>query len=356
MSIYALIRVKEVHGIRRTLYPLSTIIDLKNGDPNEVVLIDIASKQTSPVQLTKLKDTSYRLDFYVSIAPNTTLEFELADGNARKYPDPLQITHGALGGLRSRQDRFYAAVEGTGIISDVEYDGFRFLRFPMQVLRNGRAAQLRGPEPLQSVGQSHISAWVDSAGSYPDRIGASNHTEVSACKSWIKIDHHVDRVHGDDRLEFRLPYYATSPTLLCGFGVGGYTYTKFDRAQAQRVGLHIAKTTSGNYSWQLHYGDRLDATGFIDDLTALKNEVWFNITDSDKSIITALTQFPDELNGFSIDIESGGDINITFEGGASSGSTYSVCYYFLNDNPVMAASTSPQAIINPLVVEIEPVG
>ncbi len=362
-DVLAHIRVKETHGIRRFLYPLSTSVNLPEGtDVHRVALCDEAG-QSVPLQLTPEAPAHYfRLSFAVSLAPQETLELTLrADADPAVVKDPLNITE-KDGIFHNQQERFSVDFTSAGDIANVVYDGVHHLRKPSCITLNGIQA-LPGlvTDASFAVGkplEAEVRSWV----SYPihsdEKVsrppcGVEALTNVTACKSWIRVVLDFWFMYEGDEVVFSLPLQAASSTLFYDFGVGGGIYGKLQQGVTETVKWETTQNEEG-FKWNIETQGRVDYEGVVADWQDYHRQSWFHIIDTDKALAIAITDLPDACSSVTAALDYAGNIRVAFRMGYCSKDDYSfgVCYHFLNDVPAIAAATNPQSILLPPTVEV----
>ncbi len=352
-EVLARIRVRETHGIRRFLYPLTAYVTLppdthlqhlrlSNGDNN------------LPLQVTH--NGSFRADFAISLAPYTEQELVISEGqSAAVLDDPLTLKKRAGSKLlTNQQQRFALSLLNSGVFAEVIYDGVTHLRRPLEITRNGMASL--GHETIYynaAPDFSTLSAWAGVSGHYPGNTACTTDTDITACKSWATVTHTVKNAQPNDGIVFTLPLATISPTLTCDFGVGGYVFGKLDSKAAEIVWR--TKFGDAPYAkWTVATAGRVDYVGEVDSAEAFLPQRWFHLIDSDKALAVAVTKLPDACREMTVRLTIEGDVSIAFKLGntAAGPAEFGVCYHFLNDVPAIAAATNPQSILLPPTVEV----
>ncbi len=355
-EVLARIRVRETHGIRRFLYPLTAF--LERSDWSEVGMVSLFTSQDQqlPTQITPSSPEArlrHRLDFAVSLGPHEELELELhPTETALIIADPLSVTE--EGGYHNRQQRlgidFYAGVD------QVVYEDVSHLRSRATVTRNAaEGAFIRGGTAY-AVGYT-LNARVETNSEYADGTRAQTRVEITACKSWATVTHRVDEAQPNDEIVFALPLAVTSETLTCDFGVGGYVFGKLD-SKATEI---VWKTEFGDApyaEWTVATAGRVDYVGEVESAEAFLAQRWFHLIDSDKALAVAITKLPDACQEMTVRLTHDGDVSVAFKLGetVAGRAEFGVCYHFLNDVPAIAAATNPQSILLPPTVEVLPAG
>lgn len=349
------LRVKEVHGIRRFLYPLEITVMIPADVDLSKMALQTHNGLSVPYCTERLAESQWisdeltvhttRLQFAISIGPLEVIDLTLTPGSPEPVPDGLQFRD--IGddqtALRSTQQRLTLDISDSGCLSRVVYDGIDHLRSPFLITMNGADLQTR---PVKNDGmcrKSALAASVETVGSYDGGTTANITTEITACKSWAHITHTPHNTKPGDIVAFALPFAAVGDDLLCDFGAGGGVYMRLGR----KPGLAITWTVDDKLIWTLKNGDRVDFQGRL----SAREQAWFHVVDAEKSLAVALTEIPDDCEALSVRIDSSGDIVIGYVG--KSDGTFGVCYHFLNGVPAVAAATNPQSIIlRPIVEEI----
>jgi hypothetical protein len=367
-EILARIRVRETHGIRRFLYPLTATLDLpptlKLGESKTLgemyggFALKTLDGQNIPRQIVLLNGTSKeRIDFVLSLAPGETQDLLVVQGSPlASLADPLRTASTLEGGLQNTQEHFAVTVNPEGNISEVIYDGVRHLRSPSRIRRNEQTAWHSSTSALNNDPSLFLSSHLHTKGRYEDGGFAQTKAALTACKSWVTITHTLEQAKPNDEIVFTLPLAITSPTLTCDFGVGGYVFGKLDE-KAPEIVWHTQFEDAPYARWSVATAGRTDYMGEVETAEAFLPQRWFHLIDSDKAIAVAITKLPSDCRELTVRLTREGDISIAFRLGETvTGPTeFGVCYHFLNDVPAIAAATNPQSILLPPTVKLLPV-
>ena len=365
-EILARIRVREIHGIRRFLYPLKVVIELPEGTNTDSLGWSATLDNTVPLQVTPIGGTQHRLDFALPLAPFEEREFALvADGVSIAVNDPLVLTQIDAGGLRSHQERFKALLTPQGDIGEVIYDEVSHLVQPSSTGWPNYHIHIlyQGHEILEEVktttGGGGLSAWTLAKGDYRTGSQAETLTELTACKSWVTQTHTVQQTDSSDLFQFALQLNPTASPLLCDFGVGGGIYGKLQPGPGGSLALTFEFTEGGATKWHLAATDeqgrrpQVNYRGVVG--AELESQLWFHVLDADKSLAVAITKVPQSCRELAIHLSPDGRVSMTYELEDSTGpAEFRICYHFLNDVPAIAAATNPQSILLPPIVEVLP--
>jgi hypothetical protein len=354
MSEVGRIAVRETHGIRRFLYPLSAEVRLPETSQARRLGLVRQDGQAVPLQLTQVDDAAghlSHLDFALSMAPGETANLSLCtDQPEVTIDDPLTIAPG--GQLRSKQRRFAIELGRHGEVVDVTYDNVRHLRAPSIVTRNGERALLLS---TTTTGPSlPLAARINVTGRYSDGCKAHTKSEITACKSWISLRHILEEPRKGDEVVFSLALAVTSPIVTCDFGAGGGIYSKLQAGTVDEVLWRTEFCDGGSVRWSLYSAGRLDYQGQAANSEAYLSERWFHWVDRDKALAVAITQVPRDCRTMSVALRAAGDVLVSFKLGDSIAepAVFGICYHFLNDIPPLSAATSPQSILLPPLVEV----
>ena len=358
-EVLARIRVREMHGIRRFLYPLQTIIPIPDGIVPSNIGMGDEDGQPVPFQLSPIYlggdawSKQYRADFAVSLEPFGDQEYVLKEVPQKTLvDDPQYLTSSPHSALKSVQKKFSISLDWDGFISAVVYDEIPHLRLGSEISRNGvvvKAGDSRATSPEEQLTQ-HMSC----TGRYPeDGCRYKSQTEITACKSWATVSHTLEQPQPNDEIVFTLPLAITSPTLTCDFGVGGYVFGKLDE-KAPEIAWRTEFGDATYAKWSVATAGRLDYLGTVDTPEAFLPQRWFHLIDSDKALAVAITKLPEDCREMIVRLTRAGDVTITFRLGDTvrGPAEFGVCYHFLNDVPAIAAATNPQSILLPPVVEV----
>jgi hypothetical protein len=355
MSEVGRITVRETHGIRRFLYPLSAEIRLPETYQARQLGLVRQDGQSVPLQVSWADDPAgqlSRLDFALSMAPLETAKLSLCtDQPEVAIDDPLNIARGEP--FRSVQRRFAIELGRHGEVLDVIYDNVRHLRVPSIVTRNGERATLL---VTSTTGPSlPLAARINVTSRYSDGCKAHMRSEITACKSWISLTHLLEEPRKGDEVVFSLALAVTSPIVTCDFGPGGGIYSKLQAGSVDEVVWRTEFCDAGPVRWSLYSAGRLDYQGQAANSEAYLSERWFHWIDRDKALAVAITQVPKNCRTMSVVLRAAGDVVVSFELGDSVAepAVFGICYHFLNDIPPLSAATSPQSILLPPLVEIQ---
>ncbi len=356
MSVLGRIRVRETHGIRRFLYPLSVLVPDLNLGPTLSPGLASGDGRLVPLQITPEPGTgsgNSRLDFAASLAPMEALELTLlTEQPAAPLDDPLVITGEER--FHNRQQRFELEFDRSGTVHQIVYDGVAHLRAANAVVRNGEQAVFAG-DSAQAAGLP-LSARVIASGEYTDGCKAETHLETTACKSWVMLNHLLAQPQPRDEVVFQLPLVASSSTLTCDFGVGGGIYGKLEAGGNAEIAWHNELRPAGGAHWSIGTSGRTDYVGAAETAEVFRQQCWFHLIDGNKALAVAITRIPESCRNMLVALRGNGDTAVTFKLGnaASAPATFGVCYHFLNNIPAIAAATNPQSILLPPTVEFLP--
>jgi hypothetical protein len=366
-EVLARLRVREAHGIRRFLYPLSAAVrlpqTLKMGESKTSAemyggfALQTLDGHDVPRQITSTRDAfDARLDFALSLAPGETSEVLVVTGPpVETVPDPLQVTPTLDGGVKNTQQRFTVVINPEGGISEVVYDGVRALRGPGRILRNEEAAWHSSTTAWNSDPSYLLYSQLRAKSRYKDGGFAQTQAALTACKSWVTVTHTLEQPKPADEVVFTLPLAVTSPTLTCDFGAGGGVYGKLQAGSAPEVVWRSEFGEAPHARWSVATAGREDYVGQVETADAFRPQQWFHLIDSDKALAVAVTQVPAGCRAMTVRLTHEGDVSVAFRLGDAAGpATFGVCYHFLNDVPALAAATNPQSILLPPVVEVLP--
>ena len=367
-EVLARIRVRETHGIRRFLYPLTATLNLPQtlklgeaktlGEIYRGFALKNSQGQDIPRQIVSLNGTSKsRIDFAISLAPGETQDLLVVQGSPLEtLPDPLHVTSTPDGGLKNTQERFLVTINPEGNVSEVVYDQVRHLRGPARILRNDKSAWHSSHTALYNDGNIFLYSQLHAKSRYEDSGFAQTKAALTACKSWVTITHTLEQPNPQDEIVFTLPLAITSPTLTCDFGVGGSVFGKLDE-KAPEIVWRTEFGDTPYTRWSVATAGRTDYIGEVETAEAFLPQRWFHLIDSDKAIAVAITKLPPDCREMTVRMTCDGDISIAFRLGETitGMAEFGVCYHFLNDVPAIAAATNPQSILLPPVVEVLPV-
>lgn len=359
-DVLARIRVKETHGIRRFLYPLSTSFDLTNNETDISMSRFKLVTNTGEVVPRRWQDINdgyeWLLEFAVSLAPFAEMELILTtEGDEASLDDPLQLTIPTAGSaLISQQKRLRIEIGHDAWMRQVEYDGVPYLRQTQSILRNGTAVTEQ-IFPAEKQGND-LAAWMQVIGRYPDGCRADTQIDITACKSWASLVHSLEQPLPADEITFHLPLAVTAPILIWDCGVCNGIYGKVQAGTAEEFVWRTQFDERPHAQWSLATAGRVDYIGEVATADGFLSQRWFHLIDSNKSLAVAITDVPDACREMTVKLNIQGDVTITFRLGTQvpASATFGVCYHFLNDIPAIAAATNPQSILLPPTVEVLP--
>ena len=355
-EILARIRVRETHGIRRFLYPLTAYVSASNLDPTHSRIV-APDGNSVPMQITRWSKKQCRVDFAVSLEPFAEQQLLLTDDRSEAVIDDPLNTEIAMekGLLWSKQKRFIMLLRHDALHRDVIYDDVFFPKDLPTITCNGRKMeQFAHSHTRPSIAK--LAAYVQAKGKYQDGRAAKTHTDITAVKSWEMITHTLEQARPNDEIVFTLPLGITSPTLTCDFGVGGYVFGKLD-SKATEIVWHTEFGDAPYAKWTVATAGRVDYVGEVETEEAFVSQRWFHLIDSDKALAVAITRLPAGCQSMTVRLKHDGNVSIAFKlGDTMTGpAEFGVCYHFLNDVPAIAAATNPQSILLPPSVEVMPV-
>ena len=357
-EILARLRVRETHGIRRFLYPLTASFRLRGSLNLETYGLATAEGLAVPLQIERdpQDDDCCWLYFAVSLDPHAEIELLLIpDISSTRISDPLCLEKNSVTGMLSNeQQRFAIDVAYSGLIETVVYDEVTFMRTPLQITRNCKPPDENVVTYYYASSEdSKINADLMRSGVYPDSTGCGTATTLTACKSWATVMHTLVAPKPNDEVVFTLPLAITSPTLTCDFGVGGYVFGKLDKV-AREIVWRTEFGDTPYAKWTVATAGRVDYMGEVATAGEFQSQRWFHLIDSDKALAVAITKLPDSCREMTVRMTREGDVNVTFTLGetVTGPAEFGVCYHFLNDIPAIAAATNPQSILLPPTVEV----
>lgn len=350
-DIVARLRVRETHGIRRFLYPLSVDVSLPEEVGREALSLTMDSVPV-PLQVSPSTGELTTIDFAVSLAPWEEGELHLtASSLSCPIADPLRVTSAGenSAALRSVQERFQVRVGPDALLQEVVYDGVAHLHGPLRIDVTPR-------DTADGFHYSDSDGGPLSAHSSLDADGMWTRTALTACKSWADVSCNLRHHAEAQEIVFTLPFAATSPTLTCDFGVGGGIYAKLHADTAKEVVWHTEFMENDTVRWSVTTNERTDYAGTVDTLGLYHTQQWFHVIDSNKALAVAITQVPLCCRTMTVTLNVDGNVEIAFALGdtVNGPMEFGVCYHFLNDMPAIAAATNPQSILLPPLVEVLP--
>ena len=352
-DVLARVRVKETHGIRRFLYPLSASIPLPaSADIGKIGLAD-ASGLAVPMRLVAEDETdradSYRLDFAVFLEPLSESELTLSYGGLHTpIDDPLQISRSASQGWQSVQKRFRLETDTDDAIDRVLYDGVEHLRGRLSITRNG-AAMLVGTRNATYTGLRFVAV---SDGHYKDGCAGRTTLDLTACKSWALVTHRLENAGAYEAVDFTLPFALTSHTPTYDLGAGNGIYGKLP----EEVIWHTVLGGESYARWSVTVDERRDYVGATPTEKDGQAQRWFHLIDGEKALAVAITQVPPACKHLAVVLKADGQVRVSYEleGNPSPRAEFGVCYHFLNGIPAIAAATNPPSILLPPTVDVLP--
>lgn len=358
-TILARLRVREMHGIRRFLYPVRARVDLPValfvGEARPACRLTQDDGTVLPWQVMVTGGRMF-LEFALSLAPWEQQTVTLAEGGAAfVLDDPLHVIQTPDGALHNQQKQFAVTVTSEGALADVVYERASHLRGPSRITRNGEAARAQSVSATAGPSLS-LNAYLTARGFYKDGCGCYTQTGITAAKSWAKMTHTLDAPKPHDEVVFTLPFALTSHAPTCDFGVGGGIYGKLQAGAADSV-VWRTEFGEGGVEWSVETNGRADCTGRVNTAEAYHAQQWFHVLDGGKALAVAVMQVPKSCRVLTVTLAVNGDVQIAFTlgSGVSGAAEFGVCWHFLNNVPAIAAATNPQSILLPPVVDVLPI-
>ena len=357
-DVLARIRVRETHGIRRFLYPLTFSDHHLSPEVHSLYrenreFVGICKADGDPVPSDIIKNA---MRFAVSLAPYEEINLLLVKKGARlMVEDALNVVvEDEM--VKSRQRQFTVDFTTEGSINKVVYGGVSHLRDRGIITRNGESASGFENTRINSKPLSLFVRAEANYGHFSDNCDAFITTELTACKSWLKIMGGFDGTNPGDQVTFSLPLAITAPTLTCDFGVGGYVFGKLDE-KAPEIVWRTRFGDAPHARWSVATVGRTDYVGEVATAEEFLPQRWFHLIDSDKALAVAITHVPSDCREMTVRLAHEGDVSVAFTLGdtITGPAEFGLCYHFLNDVPAIAAATNPQSILLPPVVEVLPV-
>jgi len=353
MDGIACIKVREVHGIRRFLYPLTAVLVLPEGWPQARLGLARAEGTPVPFQITPEQGERgrvARIDFAISLAPHEEADLILGPGiESPEIDDPIRTS--GSDPYRCEQRRFRLELDRQGLPHQAVYDGRAHLRGPGAIRCNGSPATPAGP-PAFAAGP--LVARLSSPGEYPGKAPCLTMIESSACKSWAVSTHVLLEPRPGDEVCFTLPVDVASPAPTCDFGVGGGIYARLGAGSAPEISWRTEFLPDGGARWSWFSGGRLDCRGTEESGGRYRPQRWFHLIDGDRALAAAIATVPRSCRMMTAAVSAEGDCTVTFRLGEeiSGPAAFGICWHFLNGIPAVAAATNPQSILLAPLVEV----
>ncbi len=353
MNLIGRIRVREIHGIRRFLYPLTAALVLPEGWPEARLGLLQQNRSQVPVQITPEKGAQgrvARLDFAVSLAPHEETELLLnTDTGEAPIDDPIRLVGSEP--YRCEQRRFHLEFDRLGLLRQAVYDGGSHLRASGSILRNGNPGSSSGNP---AVASGPLAVRISAPVIYADGCPALTTLEMSACKSWVAMTHILHGPRPLDQVRFTLPLSTAAPALVCDFGVGGGIYGRLEAGSVPEIVWSTEFLPEGIVQWSWTAAGRLDYCGTEDSGGKYRAQRWFHIIDRDRALAVAITSIPRACRTMTVALNVLGDCAISFQLGEeiSGPAAFGIRWHFLNGIPAVAAATNPQSILLPPLVEL----
>jgi hypothetical protein len=356
--LLARIRVEESDGIRRFLYPLSLTLPWDLTDAAQIRLADIDGQLIPSEAFTRGKKT--RIDFAISLAPHEKRRFLVVHtSEAPEIPDRLHCSRLPGEGLTTVQERVAFRIDSAGQLASVVYDAVEHLAGPVAFRLDGSAPVSSTLRPGGQTGKLSVTARAQ--GFYPEDVRFRTDYALTACKSWIQIDHRVDRAPGGSTLELAIPLTAPEPgeTPTCDFGLGSGSYCKID-AEAVVMDAVIGRGPHARWTISRVSGEaeRVDYQDRIGSAAALRSRSWFHWTLASRSIAVAATHLPPACRLLQFHLAADGQLHVAATLGANPAprTRLGICCHFLNAIPPIAAATNPASILLPPALRVSKLG
>ena len=351
MTVFARLIIAEDHGIRRFLYPLKIEIPFSKNDTLLVAVKDeTGALLPSEAYYSRNKAIVH---FAVSLEPYEKRKLTIFKSELKApVPDPLQTECLDDGTIVSRQERITTTLLKNADLGSVVYDNCEHLAGPVTFTLNAEQPdddllrlKLSGRElSFRSSTKSYYSA--------NDRFCQTD-TRLTACKSWVEIDHTIEEPAGGSVISLDVPLSAPNvdeiPT--CDFGLGNGIYSKIDGDAAMLEADFYGKKPY--CCWQvsrLTEGiQRVDYQGGETHAKSLFESLYFHWTLPGRSLAVVVTKLPQTVSHFQAILGRNGRIHISavLGGAPLRRATFGVVLHFLNNVPAIAAATNPASIIAP---------
>lgn len=394
-EVLARLRVREAHGIRRFLYPLTAYVNLPLGTDTSSLQLAPLDGVPVPLQVTLWHTGEYRVDFAVSLAPlQEDTDYLLTIGTPAPIPDPLRLKHRDGDKLSSLQERFQIVLEPTGEIRNVVYDGVSHLLYPaQQEIREDYSAAVSRPNPEDkpkhdkrgfiilaatpeiplntpnyNIGGGPLAAWHQTKGVYADGSPVEVTTEISACKSWVMLNYRLQQPRLDEIIYFNLPLGGNfsnaidgpaSRTIFdCGingiYGRADYWGAYINWFAPEKPGGEIRWEIGKNYEYNNgEHTHPVNYTGITPE-AEFQQQRWFHLVNERQAVAVAITKMPYGWQSLKVRVRQYINLEFRLSAETAGPAEFGVCYHFLNDVPAIAAATNPQSILLPPSVEVLP--
>jgi len=394
-EVLARLRVREAHGIRRFLYPLTAYVNLPLGTDTSSLQLAPLDGVPVPLQVTLWHTGEYRVDFAVSLAPlQEDTDYLLTIGTPAAIPDPLRLTYQDGDKLSSLQERFQVVLGPAGEIRNVVYDGVsHLLHLVQQEIREDYSAAISRPDPEDKpkrdkrgfiilaatpeiplntpdfhIGGGPLAAWHQTKGVYADGSSVAVTTEISACKSWVMLNYRLEQPRLDEIIYFKLPLGGNFKNAI----TGPTTRTIFDcgingiYGQADYWGVYInwfapnepggkIRREIGKY-YEYNNGEHTSPVNYTGTTSEaeFQQQRWFHLVNERQAVAVAITKMPVGWQSLKVGLRQYIQLEFRLSEETAGPAEFGVCYHFLNDVPAIAAATNPQSILLPPSVEVLP--
>lgn len=346
-------RVRETAGLRRFSYPARARIAA-----NSASLRLLENGKPVPAQFTAV-DGGIEIDFNVSLGPWETRDYRVETGSPEMGQGISMEESG--GGFTVRSSSLAVSVPGKlqGLLAHVKGAGQEYLRPGSRGLvlndKNGgvaiggagaKAAVLkRGPLVCALRFESEDTAGGGRA------VKSVVDMEFPRSKSWVEVRWKILGPEGSvESLAADLNLWMEGARTLVDFGAND---TVYDALQAgQRLILAAAPPGGGGGQprrdrWFVHLDDALYASG------AQSAEGWAHIMDRQRAVAVAVEGFGRETRD-SIEASAAGRLIVRREFDGAGDRSLHFWIHFVTMPVQIGAATSPQAMENPLRVELLP--
>lgn len=367
------ISVRETAGIRRTEYPVGTVVSWPRGAVSETARLRLAAGDTAIVAqftpITRWEDGSLRqvaVDFNTSIGAGETrsLTVGVASETAPVAPAPprnaLVVTEEtdrvAVGNVRFGRQPWplLASVAYRGEIIGSGANGITLTDDSGAAQAFGSTNEVRAevikPGPLLAV--IRYAGRVALAGGAVATVTLT--CEMPNSKSWIKVT--ADVLDPDRRLRairFETPFALGAFPWTWDMGTDSGTYGAF--RNAAEIAVLTQRLTGTTPSWQVETGSASDLRIYEQSMPSrsLSAAGWGHLVDARNAIAFAVDRFGRVPGAQTIRVSGDGHLTVDLHLARPSTRHRLTVYEHFVATPVpIGAATSPAAMLQPLAVTV----
>ncbi len=369
--------VNETAGIRRFGYPVHATMKLPRevSEKDRFRLLEGGKPVAAQFRLVAGQKKRVALDFNVSLGPEEGKVYTVEYGpKVEPGPEPK-------GGMKLEESKEAFTIRSGGMVYVVPRDLKGFLK----EVRNGKKEYLRsgsaglylvsdrktipiaGPGYKARVirqGPLAVALRFEGEATLPNKVKVPSVVDLTfpRSKSWVEVNWGVDLIAGVQQLALDLNLLVTGSPTLVDFGAGSGVYTTLTKGQVALLeGFPKAEYGQINGRWAVSTGLRNDLKPFVlPNKANNRAEGWAHIMDRQRCTAVAMSPFGRDGAGVDeIRIDADGRLRLRWRSRAQGGfmggrEAYRFWLHFVDMPVQVGALTSPQSMMAPLEVRVQP--